>query len=390
MAPSLTYSLGDVLAVAKIHPFYASKIQYPPDADTIHAARERAALSPPRETDLKSHRLLRKKDLYATIERLVDDTSPQNNYRHGIYTSITGGGSNTSKELFFATDALENRRHRAYFGQFLRTTGLIRESEERSKIKIDKIIYTSEGLTSAQKSHISTVLGSVKIYSLLGSAEAGPYAVSSPDLTPRDLLASHSGFVFDTRLTLIEILPLSSAEDGCNPDPVPEGETGAIAQTSLVRRRNPVVRYMTGDVGSLHPLPELAKSVIPEAHWPYLRVLRLQGRDRRFSFNWDGCYIEFEILSALMSTVSFGILQWQAILDKIEPSKEAFLELRLLCSKSNDEFLPRQAIINHIREFFHVCSTNEHRIRLMFIDDLTGFELSRTGRKVATFMNRFN
>lgn len=65
---------------------------------------------------------------YITIERLVDDTSPQNTYRHNVYTSVTGGGSG-GKSLFFATDAAENRRHRAYFSQFMRNAGLIERGD---------------------------------------------------------------------------------------------------------------------------------------------------------------------------------------------------------------------------------------------------------------------
>jgi hypothetical protein len=61
---------------------------------------------------------------YTTIERLVEDTTPQNSYRYSVYASITGGGFG-SKPLFFGTDVHENRRQRANFGQFLRTTGLI-------------------------------------------------------------------------------------------------------------------------------------------------------------------------------------------------------------------------------------------------------------------------
>lgn len=61
MAPSLTYSLADVLAVAKIHPFYSDTL-YPPDQDAIHAAREEAALNY-KDADFQSQKLLRKKDL---------------------------------------------------------------------------------------------------------------------------------------------------------------------------------------------------------------------------------------------------------------------------------------------------------------------------------------
>ncbi|KAJ4210666.1 hypothetical protein NW759_013208 [Fusarium solani] len=458
MAPSLTYSVADVLAVAKIHPFYSSA-QYPPDDDTIQTAREQAALTF-REGDLQAQPLLRKKDLYTAIERLVGDTSPQNTYRHNVYTSTTGGGGG-SNSLFFATDAMENRRHRANFGEFLRNTGVIQRGDwvltthnagdlyrsldltleilenagatllaagnrmpsskvvellqtyhanalagdgsqivqvvqyistmttGRDKIKLDKIIYTSEALNSVQKAHISAVLGPVKIFSLIGSAEAGPYGASNPDLTPTDPRASYTDFVIDTRTNLFEILPLSLSENDRFASPLPEGETGIIAQTSLVRLRNPLVRYVTSDIGSLHRLPEQARDQIPEKDWPFMRILRLQGRDSRFSFTWDGEYIEFDKLKTLMSEASFGVLQWQVILDKMEPSKEASLEIRMLCAERNETLLSRREIIDRLHAYLYIYSSNQHRFRATFVDDLNGFERSETGRKVIKFVDRF-
>ncbi|KAI8655365.1 hypothetical protein NCS55_01187800 [Fusarium keratoplasticum] len=458
MAPSLTYSVADVLAVAKIHPFY-SDAQYPPDDDTIQKAREKAALAF-REGDLQAQPLLRKKDLYTAIERLVGDTSPQNTYRHNVYTSTTGGGGG-SNSLFFATDAMENRRHRANFGEFLQNTGVIQRGDwvltthnagdlyrsldltleilenagatllaagnrmpsskvvellqtyhanalagdgsqivqvvqyistmttGRDKIKLDKIIYTSEALNSVQKAHIYAVLGPVKIFSLIGSAEAGPYGASNPDLTPTDPSESYTDFVIDTRTNLFEILPLSLGENDRFASPLPEGETGIIAQTSLVRLRNPLVRYVTTDIGSLHRLPDQARDQIPGKDWPFMRILRLQGRDSRFSFTWDGEYIEFDKLKTLMSGASFGVLQWQVILDKMEPSKEASLEIRMLCAERNETLLSRQEIIDRLHAFLYIYSSNQHRFRATFVDDLNGFERSETGRKVIKFIDRF-
>ncbi|KAI8654504.1 hypothetical protein NCS57_01196000 [Fusarium keratoplasticum] len=458
MAPSLRYSVADVLAVAKIHPFY-SDAQYPPDDDTIQKAREQAALTF-REGDLQAQPLLRKKDLYTAIERLVGDTSPQNTYRHNVYTSTTGGGGG-SNSLFFATDAMENRRHRANFGEFLRNTGVIQRGDwvltthnagdlyrsldltleilenagatllaagnrmpsskvvellqtyhanalagdgsqivqvvqyistmttGRDKIKLDKIIYTSEALNSVQKAHIYAVLGPIKIFSLIGSAEAGPYGASNPDLTPTDPSASYTDFVIDTRTNLFEILPLSLDENDRFASPLPEGETGIIAQTSLVRLRNPLVRYVTTDIGSLHRLPDQAQDQIPGKDWPFMRILRLQGRDSRFSFTWDGEYIEFDKLKTLMSGASFGVLQWQVILDKMEPSKEASLEIRMLCAERNETLLSRQEIIDRLHAFLYIYSSNQHRFRATFVDDLDGFERSETGRKVIKFIDRF-
>ncbi|KAF4458128.1 hypothetical protein F53441_63 [Fusarium austroafricanum] len=138
-------------------------------------------------------------------------------------------------------------------------------STERDKIKLSKIVYTSEILTAAQKKHIYTVLGPIKICSILGSAEAGPYGVGNPDLTGGDSAADYEDYIFDARMTLFEILPLSCAEGGLSSECLPQGQKGMIAQTSLCRLRNPLVRYMTGDIGSLHPLPIKAQTHIPES-----------------------------------------------------------------------------------------------------------------------------
>jgi len=46
-------TLTEILAIAKIHPFYASHIKYPPDEETIRIAREKAGENTA-ESDLKS------------------------------------------------------------------------------------------------------------------------------------------------------------------------------------------------------------------------------------------------------------------------------------------------------------------------------------------------
>lgn len=175
--------------------------------------------------------------------------------------------------------------------------------EYRNRISIEKIVYTSEPLTTSQRVFIQTILKGVKIYSFLGSSEAGPWAISSPDLTgEHSLVGSSTDFVFDTRSMLIEIIPSSDTDAASQHDLdlMPPGEPGRIVQTSLQRLRNPLVRYNTGDIGSIHPLPEMASALIPEVDRQYLRVLRMHGRDHRFSFKWYGAYFEFDKIEPFM------------------------------------------------------------------------------------------
>lgn len=260
----------------------------------------------------------------------------------------------------------------------------------KANIKLNKIIYTSEGLTPAQRSYIYAVLGPVKICSVLGSAEAGPYGASNPDLIPHDPVANHAEFVIDTRMNLIEILSQDMLDDGCIAEPLSEGESGIVVQTSLARLRNPLVRYITGDVGSLHPLPEKARALVSQEYWPHLRVLRLKGRDRRFSFEWHGEYIDFDGLHKLMSDPQLGILQWQVIIDRMEISQEVSLEVRLLHQQQTGDASSPDALMRALRAFFRVDASNGHRFSLVFVHAITDFKLSGTGQKVVNFINNLD
>jgi phenylacetate-coenzyme A ligase PaaK-like adenylate-forming protein len=262
----------------------------------------------------------------------------------------------------------------------------------RNRINLEKIIYTSEPLTSPQRVFIQSILGDVKIYSILGSSEAGPWAISSPDLTAEHgLTGSSTDFVFDTRSMLIEIISPSNVDGAANSDQTlaPQTEPGLVVQTSLQRLRNPLVRYNTGDIGSVHPLPDTAFAIVPEADRKHLRVLRMNGRDHRFSFKWYGCYFEFDKIESFMQANECGILQWQIILDKLATTPQATLEVRLL-RRPQAGVISDEDVIDRVRAFFLVFPENEHLVRIVFVDDLEGFERSVTARKIIKFVDRWN
>ncbi|TQN66997.1 hypothetical protein CSHISOI_08452 [Colletotrichum shisoi] len=287
--------------------------------------------------------------------------------------------------------------------------------DERARFSINKIIYTSESLTAAQRAHIRAVLGpETQICSILGSAEGGPYAASSTHLSREHHRRRHhhhhqeddvssagdfQDFIVDDRMTRIEILPTRVPENDASPVSacVPDGERGMIAQTSLTRLRNPLVRYITGDIGSLHRLPPQAAAALPARERHHMYVLRLYGRDRRFSFEWGGEYYEFRRLVPLMNDARLGILQWQVVLDKAEGSEEAWLEVRVLRAGGDgdgdgdgDGIVSEEELARRIGTFFSLCAANEERFRLVFLDCLDDFELSTGGRKVVKFIDRFN
>ncbi|OAA40181.1 hypothetical protein BBO_06239 [Beauveria brongniartii RCEF 3172] len=451
----MVYPINSILALAKKHCFYNDEITYPPTVDLIGAIVKETAGDDQTE-QLTSWPLLHKKTLYATIQRLVNDTSPENTYRQSSYVSVTGGGRG-AQPLFFATDVNENRRQRADFGKLIASTGMLNgrdwvvksagactlaagsymplpeiqqllvkykanvlsgdssqiinfvnhistiSREERDQIHLDKIIYTSEVLTSPQRAHIRATLGhGVKICSLLASAETGPWALSNPDLTGERTTAS-SDFVYDMRTMAVEIFPDSVALEGDKdkdkdavttaPTPLKDGETGAIVLTSLCRLRNPLVRYISGDVGSLHHLPDKVKHLVAEADRPHMRVLRLDGRDRRFSFDWEGNYIEFGNLAAIVEDPRYGILQWQTIL-RSKPEGRGLvpcLELRVLpgAAMRHDDALQRD-MVDRVKLLISLEPGDEDTFVVVYLENTDGFEKSKTGGKVVRFIDRLN
>lgn len=235
-----------------------------------------------------------------------------------------------------------------------------------SRLHITKIIYTCEQMDRSRREWLTYVFGEgLKFYSLFASAESGPWAVANFALKTNqsnyneaaaadhmngqdnghvgfDEAAAHKvDLIFDSRAMKVEVVstsssaldPLSSSAADPSPpseaDMLPEGKAGHLVLTSLQRLRNPLVRYVSGDVGSLHSLPNAA---VAQLHPDYdneggdgniaqhLKVLRLHGRDLKRSFSFLGNSLEFTELSRIMNGLEGGkgsILQWQIILSVI-------------------------------------------------------------------------
>lgn len=266
--------------------------------------------------------------------------------------------------------------------------------EKRKSLHVTKALYTSEAITPAQRSFLFSVFGDIALSSVIGSAEAGPWAVSSPEQTATTVYENYADFIFDDRLIHLEVLPFSieeSDERGNSGDiaTVPNGEKGLLVQTSLQRLRNPLLRYICGDVASLHPLPNTIKAKLPMEILPHYHVIRIYGRDRRISFDWYGEYFQFQTLQTLMRIESWGILQYQVILrrkDNDQDNVDTFLEVRIL-RNTGGETISQEELTREIRHFFMVFENNEHLFELRFLADHEGFLRSTTGRKVINFLD---
>ncbi|KAK6497853.1 hypothetical protein TWF481_012253 [Arthrobotrys musiformis] len=271
-------------------------------------------------------------------------------------------------------------------------------AEKRKQVNITKVVYTSDVLTRDQRKIVRSVLGA-NIYSVNGSCEAGAWCCANFSITgePEDEAVD---FIYDTRMMVVEILPpalLDEATTGVAMEihPVPDGEKGILVQTSLSRFRNPLVRYVTGDMASIQPLP--ATDEIPEDVAKNLRILRFYGRDRRFSFKWYGDYFEFQKVKAfIQGQKGWGILQYQIILENLPEKETLILTVRLYRSDPNAVLPGQEALVSNevveegVKEFFAVFEENGNvnDFKLEFVEDLSGFERSKTGNKVMNFVDR--
>ncbi|CAG8926282.1 unnamed protein product [Penicillium salamii] len=405
---------------------------------------------------------------FSVIERLAADDSPENTFRQGSYTSVTGGGWKRGVPMLFLTDSGENRRQRESVGSLIRAVGIVKPADwilnihvsgylyrsldlltdaleyaggtilcaggdmsadlctktiiqyrcnfltgpvteliklsrhiaglpadVRGQIRITKILYTSEPLLQSQRDLLMEIYNSPTIYSGLGSAEAGFWAVSNPQLTDDIEKPSNARdaaeFIYDTRTMNIEILGRSSTEnDTALSHLVPDGSTGGIVLTSLQRLRNPLVRYNSGDIGSLHKIPAEKQHLVAPDLAPYLRVLRIYGRDKEFSFNWGSNYFHYDTIHKTMQTEGYGILQWQIILGWEEGLQGVeCLEVRVLRespSVAKKPLMPLDEMAAQIKFSFLVI-TNPY-FRVVAINDVNEFERSGTGRKVIRIVDR--
>ncbi|KFY03232.1 hypothetical protein O988_01609 [Pseudogymnoascus sp. VKM F-3808] len=273
--------------------------------------------------------------------------------------------------------------------QIIKFASFVESSKTGSDLRINKVLYTSESMSRLQRSYIQSVLAHgespIVFSSLLGGAEMGPWAVGCFELTgPQE--DDTADFIFDTRHMIVEVMPLDFdlSTNHC-PCRVVEGETGVLILTSLQRLRHPLVRYVSGDIGSIHPLPPSASSHLGQDA-EHLKVLRLHGRDIRSSFKWQGELFELSKLSQLMSTPSWGIVRWQVVLTTDQSNLE-HVEIRLMRATGIDGLLEQDAVEEKLKKHFYVgmADASLFEVNLRNPDD---FIRSSTGNKVIKLVDR--
>ena len=274
--------------------------------------------------------------------------------------------------------------------QLLLFANYVEATNNASSLNITKIIYTSETLTRNQRQYLSRIFRNPQFSSVMGSAEMGCWPVANLALTeeqPDDC----ADFIFDERDMVVEVLPMDldvEEQGGMYPCDLSKRDTkGMLAVTSLQRLRHPLLRYLIGDIGSVHDLPASAAKQIG-GDVSTLKVLRLYGRDLRGSFEWQGEYFSFSTLKKLFSQDGWGVLRWQILL---ENSEEFHGSVRLEVRVMLDGNAVKEDVVAKLRWLFVVHERNEGCFHINFLEperEEEGFVKSGTGRKVLMFVDR--
>lgn len=340
--PPALHSVGEILAAAQRHPFYAGHLK--------------------KGAPLEEQPILTKAQLYDRLQDFGNVPRP------GTYWSPSGGTGGRS--IYFPTDVAENRYARMVLadrlkragvfgpdqvclnvvvtGNLYRTQELFTDFGERcgatmlpagndqspetlfeiaehfhvnalcgspdmmvllagaleargEKLNLDTIITGAATMHDAQRAYIREHTGVKHFAEIFGSAECGVWAYKPP------CLEGTRTFVYDPKMVHVEIV-----------DPDQDGY-GRVVVTHLIRKANPLVRYDTGDVG------RLVSRIIDGRRE---QTLEFGGRHQR-SFQLGNDSYE---LGDLEKHFTSPVLQYQVILTRDESRWER-AELRVVTPK---------------------------------------------------------
>lgn len=294
----------EIMELSRSHPFYRDRLR-----DVF---------------DFENVPLMRKQDLYEVVTATLSDPASLGS----VYLSPTGG-STSNNLLFFPSDIRENHLQRELLSAHLTETGIFtkqtialnlfgsnmmyrsseifnefcehgggtplpvgsscddktayklgvrfhantllgtpsrvmqfaRYAEEKRELQFEHLVFGGESLTERKVAFLKGVFGIRRISSIFGSAEAGIWSYQPPDL-------ERNQYLFSPDMMHVEIH-----------DADPSG-LGEIVLTNLVRKRFPLLRYATGDMGRVTPTTH---------HGQKLLLLEYIGREQK-SFQIGGEY----------------------------------------------------------------------------------------------------
>jgi phenylacetate-coenzyme A ligase PaaK-like adenylate-forming protein len=196
------------------------------------------------------------------------------------------------------------------------------EKQVEKKLKFEKIYFACEPLDEIKQNYFKRIFNCSIYIGFYGSAEAGVFACQSPKYSSTKI------YLYPKELVQIEIIK------------------SKIIVTNLIRKRNQLIRFDSGDLGKLISNNQNDKYGLIEVF--HSQRLIMIGNDT---------LSKSEIEETMKQA---DLIEWQLIIDYVSntKNKQILLLFRLVKSKSTSIDNLENNIRNYLQKFFHTSLTN--------------------------------
>jgi phenylacetate-CoA ligase len=186
------------------------------------------------------------------------------------------------------------------------------EKQSKNEIRFEKIYFACESLDKIKENYFQRIFHCEIYIGFYGSAETGVFACQSPKYSSTKI------YLYPKDLVQIEII------------------NSKIIVTNLIRKRNQLIRFDTGDLGR----------IIPNEKYGLLEVFR---SERLIMIEDD--VISKSDIEQIMKQID--LIEWQVIIDYVSGTKT-----RLLFRYVKSELISQEILEENIRNNLQKCFEN--------------------------------
>ncbi|CAF1280194.1 unnamed protein product [Rotaria sordida] len=228
------------------------------------------------------------------------------------------------------------------------------EKQEKKEINFEKIYFACESLDEIKQNYFKHIFHCSIYIGFYGSAEAGVFACQSPKYSSTKI------YLYPKELVHIEII------------------NSKIIVTNLIRKRNQLIRFDTGDLGRLILNNECDEYGLIEVF--HSQRLIMIGDNTISTSNIE------EIMKQI------DLIEWQLIIDYIPHTKnnQILLLFRYVKSESISIDIIEKNIRNYLQKFFDTTLSNISEQLILQFESIQFKDLirSKTSNKLLKFIDR--
>jgi len=207
----------------------------------------------------------------------------------------------------------------------------IEKQSEKKEIKFEKIYFACESLDQIKQNYFKRIFNCSIYIGFYGSAETGVFACQSPKYSSTKI------YLYPKQLVNIEII------------------NSKIIVTNLIRKRNQLIRFDTGDLGQ----------IISDNKNDKYGLIEVFSSQRLIMIGND--VLSKSDIEETMKQID--LIEWQLIIDYVSntKNKQILLLFRYVKSKSISNEILEKNILNYLQKFFdHSLTTLSEKLILQF------------------------